>query len=498
MATKQSKVTTENQNPSWEAATNASCSEIAPTNNQPHTSDSTSGPSSASNMYTEASGDVDDSLRLYADREDPPNHSTTSVISNVSYTNTDSLPDSESENSERNTKINLEIALLIRKLYGPAAKFPSNVSLEQKCKNHILEWSMENESLEEASLLSYIKIITDFTMGTNLIPEEDHKMAKILASKLPRNCEIRNLFKTKTRLELVNGYDSVLEAVIRLKCLLSEKREYLRVYKEFGPDKWESVVPEKDKAPTSNVTSGPNPRASSAPAQTSQKDQKCNSCGVRGHIRIRCMWVGHPLSNKTYLPWDFSPMGIVWKNSGVENMVPEHRVQGYALLHKSDARPYNNNPKKSMAHHHLDADYNNNKRNYSTQNSNNQSSNSHSAQPNQTDNSPSVKTAYNNEVKKARREFQPDSVCSTVIIPSSDEYLTVSLSLLEQMTTPLAEYQDTACQPPTVTTQGQIKATSTRETAPTPAVKCLALIETGSIAGNFINSSLLNKLNGTD
>ena len=684
MAPKKSKANQENQNPTWEAATNASRSEIATSTSQPSNSNSTSGPSSSVNYHTEATGEVDDSLRLYADGEEPPNHSTTSVISNVSYTKMfiDNPPrrsstatsqqsnavaaaqsqfgdssDSENESSEHyypqpppavqsdatsrrlaalqkarddyeelmrvnaeallleNSSVpnnfeqnqppvyellpannqsneieqpirkrtddrvhnmynfdravilkdtineenslkylnyfqkvetqridihwsdtilpeaiasirlrlynkvysnlvpkkdirtwpesadgiipsNLEIALLIRKLYGPAAKFSNTVSLEQQCKNHILEWDIDNEALEESSLLGYAKIITDFTMGTRLNAEEDHKMAKILASKLPRNCEIRNLFESKTRLELVNGYDSVSEAVIRLKCLLSEKRECLRVYKEFGPDCWKSVVAEKDKAPTSNNSSVSNVKASTAPAQSSQKDQKCNSCGQKGHIRIRCMWIGHPMSNKTELPWDSSPMGITWKNSGVEHMVCEHRVPGHPLVHRVDSRPYNNNPKKSMAHHHLDPDYNNNKRNYSTQNQNNQSSNSQTGQSNQTDKSPSVNTAYNNDVKKPRREFLPTSVCSTVITPSSDEYLTVSVSLPEQMTPPLEAYQDTARQP--ATTQDPTRATRTSITAPTPAVNCLALIDSGSIAGNFINYSLLKKLNGAN
>ena len=86
MAPKKSKANQENQNPTWEAATNASRSEIATSTGQPSNSNSTSGPSSSVNYHTEATGEVDDSLRLYADGEEPPNHSTTSVISNVSYT----------------------------------------------------------------------------------------------------------------------------------------------------------------------------------------------------------------------------------------------------------------------------------------------------------------------------------------------------------------------------------------------------------------------------
>ena len=91
MAPKESKANLENQNPT---SANASRSEIATSTSQPITSSSTSGPSSSVNYNTEATGEVDDSLRLYADGEEPPNHLTTSVISTVSYTkmSTDSLP----------------------------------------------------------------------------------------------------------------------------------------------------------------------------------------------------------------------------------------------------------------------------------------------------------------------------------------------------------------------------------------------------------------------
>ena len=96
-------------------------------------------------------------------------------------------------------------------------------------------------------------------------------------------------------------------------------------------------------------------------------------------------------------------------------------------------------------------------------------------------------------VKRQRSEYLTPHVMASLIPPSLSDYLNVLISLKQTM--------DSRNISPTTARTGEggtgVTTRGTETTAQPHAIKALALLDTGSLAGNFINNSTLLAINGT-
>ena len=395
-------------------------------------------------------------------------------------------------NSESTTEYTmLEIAELVKKIFGPAATVGSTTTLLNQCREHTLEFNMKSENVEDNSLLLFGRKLTDFIVPVDA--DTDHACSVILGKKLPRNSGILNDFTVRTKLELVDKLDTTARAIKRIKKILTEKREHLRLADMAGPDVYASVMDDRDK--TAFVPKGQNTQ----PQNNNNVKVKCPTCGKQGHVREKCGWWECTMANQTKLPWDESPMGKLWANNNKTCLTVDWQIPNYPIVRASD---YKQNPAfnrlRQTSQSNSSKGQNKQFNPYQSQQTDYNKNQSPNDNNNNNNNNKNVSSYLDFGNKKPRSKFEPNSICSSLTAPVPNEYLNVSVSLTEQAT---AQLQTTAGSTPLSKEPTSSRTTSPGATTPDPGVptheiKCAALLDSGSIAGNFINADLLNKLNG--
>jgi hypothetical protein len=103
--------------------------------------------------------------------------------------------------------------------------------------------------------------------------------------------------------------------------------------------------------------------------------------------------------------------------------------------------------------------------------------------------------SYNNN--NNRRESSHDSICASLTSKTKPEYLPITLSLFDKAMEEIATAKTgTATTAPTEARVLPTAPTAHRAPAPTTAIKAQALLDSGSLAGNFIRHNTLIALGG--
>ena len=121
----------------------------------------------------------------------------------------------------------VQIATLLKKLYGKESKNNNSIPLEELCRLYIFQYDISEETKEEDSLLGYQKLIATYPTHEVLTPEMDNLLATILGKKLPKNKGLAASYQTITK--KIVGLDLVDDAVIRIKDLLAEARDIVQI-----------------------------------------------------------------------------------------------------------------------------------------------------------------------------------------------------------------------------------------------------------------------------
>jgi hypothetical protein len=203
----------------------------------------------------------------------------------------------------------LEITTIIKKMFNVTPEVSDEQSLEQQGREHTFKYSMKHEDVEDTSLLSFKRICSNSL--SHMTPELNNRMAVIMGNKMPRNTGMALQYELRTLQESPNKTDTVPKSLKRIKVILQEKREHMRLSNEAGPDEYCSVIDEKDK-----ILSNAAPTVPVRPAYLSNIIAKCQACGMTNHNRKHCAFKHHDLANNTSQPWDHSPKGKLWAESG--------------------------------------------------------------------------------------------------------------------------------------------------------------------------------------
>jgi hypothetical protein len=131
-----------------------------------------------------------------------------------------------------------------------------------------------------------------------MTPELNNRTAVIMGNKMPRNTGMALQYELRTLQESLNKTDTVPKSLKRIKVILQEKREHMRLSNEAGPDEFCSVIDEKDK-----ILSNAAPTVPARPAYISSLIAKCQACGMTNHNRKHCAFKHHDLANNTSQPF---------------------------------------------------------------------------------------------------------------------------------------------------------------------------------------------------
>ena len=73
-------------------------------------------------------------------------------------------------------------------------------------------------------------------LAAEITPEQNDRLAKKLNKKLPKNTGMAKLFTERTTEEIGTGLDTVDQAVYRIKALLAQMRQAIRMASSYGPE----------------------------------------------------------------------------------------------------------------------------------------------------------------------------------------------------------------------------------------------------------------------
>lgn len=355
----------------------------------------------------------------------------------------------------------LVVAEQIKILFGTPNQADSVLDLDRRLREVIFTFSYENDNLEQSAWFTFTEEIENFYRTTpNLMtPQRSHHISTIFSNNLPRDHEVTRLYFIKRKQEIGSGDDKLDDYVMayrRFVTIMTKARKQFKKCLVYGSF---SQVFKKDPTFTTPVPSRSAAAKAAKPLSNSAKS--CHNCGKIGHLSTTCRYLGNPRCNPTTQPWDQSPMGLWWKSHG----------------HKS----FNAKGEQSLPVQEVQEEVSLRDRNTYT---------GGNAKPN---------FAKKKDFKKKNCKLRT-TLLSSIILKSSTEFLSVTLSVNSQ-TRKRRSTDRTDLRGLPALGVAEMEAVDPRHpdtssTTPAFPVEARALLDSGSLAGDFINNKTLLALKG--
>jgi hypothetical protein len=347
-----------------------------------------------------------------------------------------------------NTLSVVQAANLVYTLFGPEST--AMQSINQKTVDVLLRETpfaldFTNETREDTTFGKINDILISERLSNGILSSERLcELSKIISSRLPVDSQIvttyREAFSYLTDLE--RQEDTPQLVINRIKKIMNQARKEIRF-----ANKWQSqglsFLTDKKGYPIGNT---PNRQLSNTTTEAPKKTL-CNVCGIPNHTRDKCNQVNLPGTNSSNLPWAASTAGKAWRLAGYAQFrralpVPESLLSGVSGSSSSSASA-----------------------------------------------SSTVATTVP-PATQFKRTLSSMSSCKHDIMssvhlsspPTPSDFLTVTVSLKSQTSRQAAEVANR--------TEVEDVAGAKRSVQ--------ALLDTGSLAGNFISQTVVTELNGDD
>ena len=389
----------------------------------------------------------------------------------------------------------METAQLIAELFARPNKTESTVEVTVQIKQFNWGFSYKNRVVEETTVTNFKRLLKNH-YGTieKISSKEQNVIAKLLYKKLQKNSELQNMFYVETQKALlVSPEDSIEACILRMSKCVNDVRSLIEAAKRYGSieDVWYSgstISGANNTCSLDTVITDPQVRlgqqtgkftVSSQIVQSNSSPIKllfCDTCGKKGHTRNSCRVFKNPLANNTSAPWPSSPMGMAWKRIGYDQFTMGASIPGlgtaiptFELQPPGWSYP---SPGRSLPLPRVGMPPRSDKFRYP----------------------PDI----NDQSKK--QKCKTSVVQAALFKNSSDELLPVRLFLHIQTTTKgkgaEMENQKGQLLHQGVAQTSRLYHPVVPEIEAGRGVKCRALLDSGSLAGDFINGKMLSALDG--
>ena len=389
----------------------------------------------------------------------------------------------------------METAQLIADLFARPNKTESTVEVTVQIKQFNWGFSYKNRVVEETTVTNFKRLLKNH-YGTieKISSKEQNVIAKLLYKKLQKNSELQNMFYVETQKALlVSPEDSIEACILRMSKCVNDVRSLIEAAKRYGSieDVWYSgstISGANNTCSLDTVITDPQVRlgqqtgkftVSSQIVQSNSSPIKllfCDTCGKKGHTRNSCRVFKNPLANNTSAPWPSSPMGMAWKRIGYDQFTMGASIPGlgtaiptFELQPPGWSYP---SPGRSLPLPRVGMPPRSDKFRYP----------------------PDI----NDQSKK--QKCKTSVVQAALFKNSSDELLPVRLFLHIQTTTKgkgaEMENQKGQLLHQGVAQTSRLYHPVVPEIEAGRGVKCRALLDSGSLAGDFINGKMLSALDG--
>ena len=241
----------------------------------------------------------------------------------------------------------IETAQLIADLFARPNKTESTVEVTVQIKQFNWGFSYKNRVVEETTVTNFKRLLKNhYGQIEKISSKEQNFIAKLLYKKLQKNSELQNMYYVETQKALLlTSEDSIEACILRMSKCVNEVRSLIEAAKRYGSieDVWYSgstISGANVTCSLDTVITDPqvkwgqyNGRSSTSlhTVQSSDGSKKlwyCDTCGKKGHSRSSCRVFKNPLANNTSAPWPLSPIGMAWKKIGFDQFAMGASIPG--------------------------------------------------------------------------------------------------------------------------------------------------------------------------
>ena len=446
----------------------------------------------------------------------------------------------------------LQMAALVYKLFGNVTTTATPVQINNAIGNFNFGWKLSDREVEEESYANICKLITDHYGPIETIAAETQQaIALMIYRKLPAHSEISKLYSDKVKLDKEDyGFDTITRALDRYLSVIQTVRnltERALAFRIPNDEFYSGPTVEKaskDSSTNKVISYGkdsqrcreikPLPKVTNTDYGEMMRtsNSRCETCGRTNHKRETCRLHGHPYANNTSTKWHFSKLGRAWLNQGLSVWTVGTHLKGYGVANydpKNRAPPHNyvypneqgtNHPTNYKepqpkvnawyANHRQEQDNlrNQQSNNYNRDYNNNQynSNNNNNNQDNKRPRSEykqyvfALLNSVRNKLLPVRIYLTPQGTITTedgTTDKHAADLATITGKTAIRPMMPQPGLPETANPATRLTTNGRDRLAPTPTVARARVVKTEALLDSGSLAGDFINAETLRILNGS-
>ena len=228
-----------------------------------------------------------------------------------------------------------EMADIIYTLYSSAPRTETAVQIMRAINDFNFGFDLADRNIEEESYSNFLKLIKDHYGPIDTLSDElNHQIAKMIYRKLPAASEINKLYTDKTKLEIKGNTDTIVKALNRYLSVITTVRlitEKAAAHAIVGGRYFSGATTDKQNTLSSTnhvISYGANAqRAAAIPVLPQVRDtdfherhrttnNRCETCGKAHHTRAKCKLFGNRMCNNTSSMWHFSEIGKAWRKAG--------------------------------------------------------------------------------------------------------------------------------------------------------------------------------------
>ena len=234
---------------------------------------------------------------------------------------------------------------LVYTLYGNAKRTETQVQVFRAINEFNFGFDINDRAVEEDSHTNLMRLIKDhYGAVANIEQDVVNKIVAMIYRKLPAHSELEKLYKDKTASHItLHGKDTIVKALDRFLSAIQAVREILDKAKAFQVmgTRWfsGSTADRANQKSSSNETISYGKKAAAILPVMPKMDKdfaernrrlqnRCETCGHTNHIRSNCRLFGNVMVNNTNSMWHFSRVGLLWKAGGHDNFKADTFIEG--------------------------------------------------------------------------------------------------------------------------------------------------------------------------
>ena len=434
----------------------------------------------------------------------------------------------------------LALAETICDLFGRPTRTETTVEINDFIYDFNFGFKLGDRSYEETSIQNFKKLLKDHYGPINEIDvTTQDRICKLLYKKFPKHTELSDYLKIETAKECGTQKDKVENCLMRMSTAIQHMRRLISTAQKWGgragsafeffsgstkggqnliscPNthisdstargcRFAIGVYSANRTSTSayQLNLGAGKQATYSDNYNRSKPQNelkyvCATCGRLGHQRNDCRYFMNNLCNNTQHPWEDSVMGMAWKREGHAHFRPGVKLQNFSIAtDKRGQMP----TEGDTSGHHPPGKY--------------QKIIHQRSEPSKgpyTYNRATHDKSKDLSKKQRCETITPQHIIASMTTVHTDEYVPVTITLTQitrtgdgltrnrkggaltrkdKVSTP--KLSDHSVPHQLLTDSNHNRVTDDR---PGKNVRTRALLDTGSLAGDFINSRVLRDLGG--